>query len=209
MHARTTRTLTVAAVLSAAASALPAQLPENVGALSWGWASPAGSTTEFMDNDSWLSFAFEGEHFLKRTMSIGMYLGWTELYERTSETMQIGSGTITGGQYRHANVFPMLVTARIYTRRSESSSVWPFIGLGAGAYYTRWLHDVGTLRFEDNAWYAGVTPDIGLVIPNITEGASIVLSAKYHYPFVSGQWSYGAEKDLTFWGITLGFMLYN
>ena len=111
MHTRTARTLTVAALLLASVTALPAQVqmpagPTSVGTFSWGYAMPAGGTTDFIDNDSFLSFAFEGEKFIKRTASVGLFFGWTELYERTDETVQIGNGAISGGQYRHANVFP-------------------------------------------------------------------------------------------------------
>jgi outer membrane protein W len=215
MHTQTARAFTVAALLSAAVTTLPAQVqmpagPTSVGTFSWGYAMTTGGATDFIDNDSFLSFAFEGEHFFKRTMSVGLFFGWTELYERTDETLQIGNGAISGGQYRHANVFPMLVTTRFYPRRGQrDATVSPFIGLGAGAYYTRWFHDVGTLRFEDNPWFVGVTPDLGIVFPNVGESTSIVLSGRYHYPFVNGTWPTGQERDLQFWAITLGIAVSN
>src|SRR5688572_14437956 len=102
--------------------------------MSYQWSVPYGDTKAFTDNDSWIGLSLSSKWKKGDHAAFGIYLGWNEFYERTTETLEIENGTIFGNQYRDYNIFPMLLTGTIYIGSPDARRRL-YIGAGAGAYY--------------------------------------------------------------------------
>jgi len=179
---------------------------EYLGGLSYSIGVPTGDTQEFTDNESWLGVTFEGQWFVRPNASAGILLGWNEFYHRTNESLPLENGTISGGQYRHLNVFPMLVTGKYFFNSSDApmgTTVAPFVGASTGFYYVRQLFDIGTAEFSDDGWLFGLSPEFGVMIP-MPSGSVGMLSARYNYPFNGGDFLGDQSQSFQYWTFNLG-----
>lgn len=181
----------------------------KMGVFTWNWSYPASDTKTYTDNDSWLGASLEGQYFPKAdNLSIGVNFGWNEFYNTTYETINFGDdrwgGAISGRQYRHLAMYPMLATGHFYMGGKESTR--PYFGLGAGAYYIRQLADIGIYTIETDSWHFGLMPEVGVLIPMSGGGygkrASI--SVRYHYPFEGGEYI-GGSKSFQYFTAAVGF----
>jgi hypothetical protein len=200
--------VTAGAAVGAAWPIERAAAQEYMGALNYNLGIPTGDTRTFTDNESWLGFTFEGNWFVRPNASAGLLFGWNEFYHQTDEALPLENGTISGGQYRHLNVFPMLVTAKYYfNSTSEDASIGtvlaPYVGLSTGTYYVRQLFDIGTREFTDDGWLFGLSPELGVLFP-LRMGSVAMLSARYNYPFSGGNFLGDQSQSFQYWTISLG-----
>jgi len=178
---------------------------EYIGSLSYNLGIPTGDTKEFTDNESWLGLTFEGNFMIRPNASAGIVIGWNEFHERTVDELVLNNGSISGGQYRHLNVFPLLVTGKYYFNGESSvtSAMTPFVGAGVGTYYVRQLFDIGTTEFTEDTWLFGVAPEIGVLFP-LRSGTIGTLSARYNLPFSSSGFIGSESRSMQFFTIGLG-----
>jgi len=200
--------LVAVALVGAFAPTGRAAAQEYIEGLNYSMGIPSGDTKKFTNNESWLGLAFDGQWFASPNASAGIMLGWNEFYERTSDRpFELENGTITGQQYRHLNVFPMLVSGRIYLNRDKrvDMSRTMYIGMGTGAYYVRQLFSMGTSQFTTDSWLFGVAPEAGFLFP-LGVGNLGTIQARYHYPFSGGDFmgDGGGAKSIQYWSIQIG-----
>jgi hypothetical protein len=197
--------VTAGAAVGAAWPVERAAAQEYLGSLNYSLGIPTGDTRDFTDNESWLGLTFEGQWFVRPNASAGLLFGWNEFYQRTDEALPLENGTISGGQYRHLNVFPMLVTAKFYLNGDASigTAVAPYAGVSTGAYYVRQLFDIGTAEFTDDGWLFGLSPELGVLFP-LASGSVGMLNARYNYPFSGGNFLGDASRSFQYWTISLG-----
>ena len=178
-----------------------------MGVFTWHWSMPTSDTNEFTDNDSWLGASLEGRLFpWSHRMSVGASFGWNEFYNTTSEVIEFTreplSGSVSGRQYRHLAVYPMLATGQYYFGREGAAR--PYVGLGAGAYYIRQLMDIGIYTVEANNWHFGVAPEFGVLIPTSAGyGTEAAVTLRYHYPFEAGEYI-GGSKSFSYFTLGVG-----
>lgn len=190
-------------LLSVAAIAQPSFRARYIGSLSYDVAIPSGDANAFVEgNTSWLGLTLEGNWLVRPSMSVGFALGWQEFWKQTHEVENFDNGAISGAQYRHLNTFPILVTSRFFSATNQAR-VRPFLGIGAGAYYTRQLLDVGVNEFTSAVWQFGVAPEVGVAFAG-AQGVSAQLRARYNYPIKSGDFV-GGSKSYNYWNIGFGF----
>lgn len=157
---------------------------------------PAGNTKEFTDETSYTNFAFEGRKYRSDNSTVGLYLGWTVMDERTTETATIGTTSVTGGQYRYNNIFPLLINTHYYL--GEAGNLRPYFGAGAGAYVLERRLEIFTVAFTDYRWHFGFMPEVGVVIP-VKWNTRAILAARYNYAFASGD-----QPEQSYWQLSLG-----
>lgn len=201
-------------LLVAAGAAVGAALPieraaaqEYLSSLNYSIGLPSGDTKDFTDNESWLGLTFEGQWFVRPNASAGILFGWNEFYKQEQDAQfTFDNGTITGRQYRHLNIFPMLVTGKYYLsgeHESIGSTMSPFVGLSTGAYYVRQLFDLGSSEVTSDNWLFGVAPEVGVLLP-LRGGTLASLNVRYHYPFSSGDWLGGEARSWQYWTFGVG-----
>lgn len=196
------RLRSVVLAVGLACALAPAAQAQYYGGLQYNWSLPVGDTKDFVDNDSWIGLALDGQWLRGDRASIGFVLGWNELYQRTSETIVFTGGAATGDQYRHFNIFPLLLSGR-FLLRSEGTR--PYVGLGAGGYWIFQRFDFGQSSFSQDDIVFGVMPEIGVLVP-MRSGAGLQLSARYHVPFSAGDWIGGGERSWQYLSIGVGVM---
>ena len=178
---------------------------EYLGGLNYSVGIPTGDTKTFTNNESWLGLAFEGQWIVRPNASAGITLGWNEFYERTGERpLVLENGTITGQQYRHLNVFPMLVTGRMYLNRDQriDMSQSAYLGLSGGGYYVRQMFSMGTSQLTTDGWLFGLAPEVGVLFP-LSMGNLGTINARYHIPMNSSEFL-GGDVKFQYWTISIG-----
>ncbi len=165
------------------ATALSAQSFLSV--LSYSTALPAGNTADFVDDFSWRGFAIEGRSFTKRNLSFGIMFGWNYFDQRTSETVQVTNGAVTGTQIRYLDVIPIMASMHYYFGPKRRKAMRPYAGLSAGTYIISQRLDIGIWTFRRSNWHFGVAPELGVLVP--LGNTSLSLAVKYNYAFDAGE----------------------
>lgn len=190
--------LALGLVASAPASA------QVLGGLTYSWSNPTGDLSDqFISNDSWVGFSVEGRRFINPNLTVGLSLGYTALYDNSSEPIQFPSGTISGEQYRSLNVFPLLVTGHLYSK--AGGRIQTYIGLGVGVYYMKQLMDVGAGTFQTTNWIMGFAPELGFIL-NKGSQTEIAIFGKYNYPANAGEFLGGQSGSYQYLSVGLSFM---
>ncbi len=186
-------------MLSPAAAAAQTKL----GGISYSWSLPRGELKGFVDNSSRVGVNFEGRSFKGAHFALGMLLGWNEFYSRTAAPISFANGTVTGDQYRHVNIFPLMVNGNLYL--GSPGHTRPYIGVQAGAYYTAQLLDLGTSQFSSHNWQFGLAPEVGILIAARCNAYAFV-SGRYHRPLRAGDYLDGAPRTFQYISINVGVM---
>lgn len=178
-----------------------ARAQDYIGILTYSYALPTGDTDDFIDNDSWLGATLEGQWFVGQSSTVGLLFGWNEFYHKVQGDIDFDFGTVSGTQYRHLNIFPMMVTAHWFG--GERGGARPFIGLGVGTDYVRQLLDVGLREFTESNWHFALAPDAGIAFP-LPSGSALVLAARYNYPFKAGDYIGGGSRAFQYLSFHIG-----
>lgn len=177
--------------------------------LSYDWSSPLGDMKSFVNNDSWLGFTVDVRKYAgpDNRAAAGLTFGYYEFYRMDGgpNTQTFDNAAVTGQQYHHAFVIPMMFNVTGYAGSSRGAR--PYLGLNAGATYIKQTVDIGIWTLTSDAVVVSAMPEIGIVLPTAGRTA-ISLHARYHIPFGSdnlySQGSTGASMQ--FLSIGLGFM---
>jgi len=197
------RILVAALVMAGLPAVAQAQGNQPLIGMTYSWSMPMDQTKEYTDNDSWIGFSFESKWSTGDKSAVGIYLGWNEFYNRTTETLELKNGTIFGTQYRDYNVFPLLLTGTLYTADPDAAKRM-YISVGAGAYYTHQTFDIGLSTVTSDIWQFGVSPEIGVQL-NSFRGSTVQISARYHYALESEDYVQKDPQTMQYLSVGVGF----
>ena len=166
---------------------------------------PLSDTKEFIDKTSWLGWGLEFRYQVERNVTVGFNTGWYTFNQRTSGTLEVENGAITGTQDRYLNSFLIMLSAHYYF--GNRSEVRPYAGLGAGGFWDLMRYSIGIYSFDNDRFDWGFTPEVGIIIP-LQREYGIIISAKYNYAF-TGESVAGKDFNNSFLGINVGFAWMN
>jgi hypothetical protein len=172
------------------------------GAATWQISFPTGDTKEFVDETSFAGFGLDFRKVVKPSTTAGFAFGWNVFHERRDGTETINNVSFTGTQDRTINSFPIMVGVHRYF--GEERGTRPYVGLNAGGIVIIRTFAVGVYSTEEDSWDWGIAPEVGIVIPS-RGGAGFLINARYNWSFTSQDLS-GADEDLTYWGLNVGFV---
>jgi hypothetical protein len=174
----------------------------SMGVFTWNWSYPASDTKEYLENDSWVGLMLEGRRYMSPTLSASLGVGFNEFYENTNRLIEIDNLAISGNQYRNVLLVPMLVGLQYNFARDGETR--PYVGLGAGAYYSDQLMDIGIYTFEADVWHFGVAPQVGVLIPSSNRDTKFVLDVRYHLPIAAGGYIGDESLSMAYWTVGAG-----
>jgi hypothetical protein len=102
---KTIRTIALAALV-VACTHTTVRAQDWFGMATWNVSIPTEDTKKFVDETSFLGFGLEFRKEFKPSTTVGILGSWEVFHQRTSGSIDIGSGTITGSQDRYINSFP-------------------------------------------------------------------------------------------------------
>jgi hypothetical protein len=174
---------------------------QNYGGLTYGWSIPSGDFRSFLSNDSWINFTMEWHRLLAPNYGVGLILGWNEFYQRTIGTTDFGNGAITGDQYRHFNLFPLLVDFRFYLQKRGGTAPIPYLGGGFGGTYGVQYISVGATGASSANIAVTVAPEVGIIFN--TPSTAFGLNVRWTYNFPA---TYLANRSFTPQYFTISLM---
>ena len=142
---------------------------------------PVGSTSDFISKTSFRGFTFNLGRYITNEIAIDLRFSWNTFYEaRDFETYTLDNGTtsVTGKQFRYINSFPMTVGARYVMNPSSAFS--PYFAAGLGTYKINERVDMGIYTVEDRYWHFGFYPEIGLFY-DFSYSVGLNVYARYDY----------------------------
>jgi opacity protein-like surface antigen len=166
--------------------------------LTWGTALPAGELADYIGKFSWRGFTFEGRHFFRDNLSVGLSLNYNVFHENANEIIRVDNRDISGTQFRVVYSLPLLATAHYYIVWDYEQAIDPYVGLGIGAYRLERRLDIGVYSIRDKNWHFGLAPEFGLSYAfDFTK--SVYFNVKYNYAFASG-----GIGPYAYWGFNIG-----
>jgi outer membrane protein W len=200
-HARMLVLIAVAGV-AVLGSVRGARAQEWYGAATWQISVPYGDTKDFVESTSFGGMGLDFRKVVRENTTAGFMAGWNIFHERRTGTDVFGDVSVTGTQDRYINSFPIMVSVHRYF--GEKRSLRPYVGLNAGGFIVLQEFAIGVYAVKDDTWDWGLAPEVGIVIPT-QSGAGFLINARYNWsPTV--QDLTGADADLTYWGINIGFV---
>lgn len=176
-------------------------------------AFPTGSTQDFVDRTSFRGLSIGGHWFRNPNLALSFTAGWNVFNERTDRLINVSlsdlsevnvdtdaEGAISGQQFRYINSFPFVVGVEYYF--GQEDDIQPYLGLGAGVYYTIQRLDIGLVTLKEDEFRFGFSQEAGVLIP-VRHGTSLVLGARYDYAFNSGN-TLGGKFDVTYLSAKIG-----
>lgn len=142
----------------------------------------SGDLNEFIGETSFRGIGMEFYKMVKPNLGIGVETGWSVFYEKVAEkTYTEGTASLTGTQYRYANVVPILATGKFF--KTGSGRATPYAGLGIGTLYVNRYTDLGLYRFTNETWQFCLRPEIGVAINTASGAPGVIVAAKYFSGF--------------------------
>lgn len=162
----------------------PAYAQDWYTAVTYQMSEPKGDTEQFVDNPSYLGMGLDFRKTVRDNVTLGFSFGWNVFHERTSEPIEVNtgsiSGTVTGVQDRTVNAFPMMVNASYYF--GQKGGIRPYVGLNLGGFVFIDTFAIGIFEFEETSGAWGMAPEAGVIIP-VDYNLALLVSAKYNYAF--------------------------
>jgi outer membrane protein len=201
MRASLTFAFLTAAAAATAAAPLHAQ-HRYLSALEYSVGIPIGDTHDFISRGSLSGGVWEARWMDKPHTSVGALLGFNEFYRRQAGSFDYPNGTITGDQYRHLVMLPILVTGAYYFTANRDDPRW-YVGGGAGAVYTEQLFRLGLHEQRHSDWAFAVVPEFGLAF-SAWYGTGGIVALRYHLPTqTSGMFTTG-DRRLQYLSLSMG-----
>ena len=162
---------------------------------------PTGDVQNFANGTSFRGIGLGYRKVLDKNTTGGLFFGWNVFHERTSETLQLERGALTGTQDRTVNSFPMMLNAHYYM--GNRGDIRPYVGINAGGFIVLQRLAVGIYALQKDSFEWGVAPEVGAVIP-VSRELLLLLNGKYNYAF-TGKGLAGDDFNLAYWGLNVGF----
>lgn len=169
-------------------------------AMEYSIAAPLGDAQRFGPG-SWSGAAWEGR-WMDGRVSYGALLGFNEFYRRQSGTSTFPGGAVTGDQYRHLLVIPLLATTAWYFHGNEDDPRW-YVGAGLGPQYTEQSFQLGFDYRHRSQWGLAFVPEVGLAFQAWYATGGIV-SLRYHLPTESDAFLGSGKRRFPYVSLSVG-----
>ena len=179
-----------------------AQEHSFLSAMEYSIAAPIGDSQRFGPG-SWSGGNWEGRWMTNEQTSVGVLFGFNEFYRRATGTTSFPAGAVTGDQYLHLLVIPMLATASWYFIGNEDDPRW-YVGVGAGPQYTEQSFQLNFDLRQKSSWSAVVVPEIGLAF-QAWYGTGGIVSLRYHLPTESAAFLGSPRRHFPYVSLNMGF----
>ena len=147
-------------------------------------AYPAAGLQDYIGESSFRGLEFTYHYLLTPQVGLGFSAGMNIFYEKERNTFSEGTYSITGTQYRYANLFPALVSFSYFFTPEQTLN--PYVNLGVGALYVLHESEIGLYTNKTNSWQMNLKPEIG-VIYALNPGLGLKLSGKFYQTFESDE----------------------
>ena len=172
------------------------------GAATYEVSLPTGDAKKFTDATSFRGFGLDFRKAIQPGTTVGLFFGWNVFHERTSETIPLQIGALTGVQDRYINSFPMMLNVHRYF--GQEGSARPYAGLNAGGFIVTQRLDIGLSSLQRDGWEWGLAPEVGVIIP-LNYTTKFMINGKYNYAF-TGESIANNDFKLAYWGLNAGFV---
>ncbi len=168
----------------------------------WQISFPTGDTQKFTDDVSVLGAGLDFRRVITGGTVGSVGMAWNVFHQRTSSTILVESGAVSGSQDRYINSFPVMIGLHQYFGRPRKTRM--HVGLNGGGFVLIQTFRIGISEFEQDEWEWGLAPEVGVTIP-FTTGAWFEVQGRY-------QWSptpedmRNNEVDLTYFQLNVGFV---
>jgi opacity protein-like surface antigen len=132
---------------------------------------PTGDAKSFVDENSYLGFAFEVRRVIRTGISAGFSLSWTA-FESVAATEGLDIE-----ETRNLTTVPIMVTTHAYY---NSDRFIPYVGVGAGTIYSRASTRTDQRDLDVARWHLGFMPEAGCIV-RFHENAGLLLNVRYYY----------------------------
>jgi hypothetical protein len=197
---KTIRTIALAAVVLACTHTV-VRAQDWFGMATWDVSVPTEDTKKFVDATSWAGFGLEFRKEFKPSTTVGILGAWDVFHQRTSGSIDIGRGTITGSQDHYINSFPIMLGLHKYF--GATGGTRPYIGLSAGGFVLIQTLRIGLSQVETDTWEWGGAPEVGVIVP-LDRGSAFILNGRYNIAF-TGEDLAGNDSRLSYMSFHAGF----
>lgn len=150
--------------------------------ISYPIAFPVDHLSSYINKTSFRGISIEYNWVQARNLEVGFEAGWNVFYKKEEEkTYNEKTVSITGIQYRYANITPLLAGAKIY-HSTGNPNLTAFYGLGLGTMYIEQLADFGLYAISKKTWQFCLRPEGGIKY-KATESVSGFVGLKYYGGF--------------------------
>lgn len=159
--------------------------PANRGftALSYEMTMPVGVTYDYAGNFSGRGVSLEYRHLWSKQFSTGLRGAWHVVSDKVKGTEEFGAVTVNATQLRNVNVIPIQLTGHYYLA-PVSEGVAPYVGGGLGVHWAERRTSYGLWVDSQDAWHAGLSPEVGILVP--FSESQFSLSTRFTYLLPSG-----------------------
>ncbi|HET6350006.1 MAG TPA: hypothetical protein VFH88_13075 [Candidatus Krumholzibacteria bacterium] len=175
---------------------------EWFGLATWNISFPVEDTKKFVNDTSFRGFGLEFRKEFRPSTTFGIMGSWEVFHQRTSSTINLESGAITGSQDRYINSFPIM--AGLHRYFGAEGGTRPYIGINGGGFILIQTLRVGLAQIEDDTWEWGIMPEAGFIMP-LDRGSGFIANVRYNWA-LTGQDLAGNDAQLTYWGVRVGFV---
>jgi outer membrane protein len=158
-----------------------------------------GTMNNYITSTSVRGATFEYKIYPQPNISIGIDAGWNHFYERRAyDTYTQGTRSLSGVQYRYANVVPIFVTTSYYL--SPGNKFNPFVGLGVGTLFFSRYVDMGIFRVTEDEWHFALKPEAGVLV-SLNPEMDLILGLRYNNAFATND-----TAEQSFMAFNIGFV---
>ncbi len=162
-----------------------------------------GDSKAWANEFSWRGVTADLRISVNGPLTVGLYSGWTVFREESdglqSEVIESDQGraTITAKQYYFINQLPLLATTHYHF--GEFGKLRPYVGIGAGVYFTTHALEMGLYRIIEKNTQFGLAPMAGVSVP-INRDTNFNFGAIYNYAFENSN-----QQAVSSVGFNIGF----
>lgn len=148
-----------------------------------------GETSDFISPASFRGMSIAGSGFVTDKIALGGSFGWTTFFEKTSRVEDFDfiddegervTGALAGTQFRYINAFPILFTAKWYSKNPVFETLSFFGGLGVGTSIIKRRIEIGIFALDETKWHFTMAPEVGMVY-GVGEAVKLFISGQYFY----------------------------
>jgi hypothetical protein len=179
----------------------PALAQDWYGAVTYQVAFPTGDTKDFTNEVSFRGMGLDCRKTIEPNTTAGLSLGWNVFHERSTQTLNVGIGHISGTQDRYINAFPIMLSLHRYL--GQEGKARPYAGLNLGGFIVSQRFDLGLSFLKNDEWEWGFALELGVVIP-LPEARYVILNGKFNGAF-TGESIAGTSFHLQYFSLNVGF----
>ncbi len=138
-----------------------------------------GDSKTYIGTSSFRGATMEYRKMVTDDLAVGADVSWNVFYERkASDTYTSGTVSLSGVQYRYANIVPIFVTVDKFFKPGEKIN--PYVGLGVGTMYWRRNTEMNLYTLKTDSWMFALRPEVG-VRYDTSPGMDLILALRYNY----------------------------